>query len=341
MQQGDGQGLVPLLARAAFEGSSESKPQGTRGGAGQQSTWGQRVGSAVLYCAASLLITLSNKIVLTSFDFPSAELLGLCQLAATVAVLTLGRLLKVVRVPPLSGAVLRVAWPLPCLFLANLLFGLAGTKSLSLPIFIALRRFTIVMTLLAEVVLLRTVPPASVQLSVLVMTAGSLLAALSDLNATLAGAAFVMANNACSAVQGACVKRCLPHLGSIGVLFFNATVSLPAVLLLVLANSSADKTGAASLHSVLMEFDGWSDWRFIGAFTISCMMGVALQMGALLCVDHNSALTASIMGSVKNVCVTYVGMFVGGDYLFTPANFVGINVSVLGTLTYLWLTFRK
>ncbi|XP_065352619.1 hexosaminidase D-like isoform X2 [Cloeon dipterum] len=160
MQQGDGQGLVPLLAKATFEGSNEPKPQGTRGGTGQQSTWAQRVGSAVLYCAASLLITLSNKIVLTSFDFPSAELLGLCQLAATVAVLTLGRLLKVVRVPPLSGAVLRVAWPLPCLFLANLLFGLAGTKSLSLPIFIALRRFTIVMTMLAEVVLLRTMSMA-------------------------------------------------------------------------------------------------------------------------------------------------------------------------------------
>jgi len=169
-----------------------------------------------------------------------------------------------------------------------------------------------------------------VQLSVAIMTAGAVLAAANDLNVTFIGVLYVFMNNVCSAAQGVYVKRCLPHLGQYGVLFYNALLALPPTLLLALVMGGAEQTRAFPL---------WTEWRFVAAFTVSCLMGAVLQYSVVLCVHHNSALTASIMGSVKNVSVTYVGMFVGGDYIFTVLNFVGINVSVLGTLIYMWLNF--
>lgn len=170
----------------------------------------------------------------------------------------------------------------------------------------------------------------SVVFSVGLMTAGGALAAANDLNVTLIGVLYVFLNNACSAAQGVYVKRCLPHLGPYGVLFYNALLSMAPMAMLVAIIGGADLT---------LSFPLWSDWRFALLFGVSCAMGTVLQYSVVLCVHHNSALTASIMGSVKNVSVTYVGMFVGGDYVFTVLNFVGVNVSVLGTLVYLCLTF--
>jgi solute carrier family 35 len=174
------------------------------------------------------------------------------------------------------------------------------------------------------------VPSKMVSLAVGIMTAGAVLAAANDLNVTLVGVLFVFLNNVCSAAQGVYVKRCLPHLGQFGVLFYNALLALAPTLLLTLARGGLEQ---------MVEFALWRDWQFVVVFVVSCVMGAVLQYSVVLCVHHNSALTASIMGSVKNVSVTYVGMFVGGDYVFTVLNFVGINVSVFGTLVYMWLTF--
>ncbi|XP_059486149.1 UDP-sugar transporter UST74c-like [Neocloeon triangulifer] len=297
-----------------------------------KSTWWQRVGSALFYCVGSFVITLSNKAVLTSFGFPSADVLGLCQLVATVVVLAVGRLFGVVRIPEMTLEIFLQVWPLPGLFLGNLLFGLVGMQYLSLPIFIALRRFTIVMTLLAEVLILRSVPRASVLLAVGVMTLGAVVAAMNDLSVTLLGVVYVLLNNACSATQGVFVKRCVAQLGPLGVLHYNALLALPLTALLV-----ASSGGVVAAWN----FDAWNDWQFVLLFAVSCVMGVVLQYSVVLCVHHNSPLTAATMGSVKNVSVTYIGMFVGGDYVFTMLNFIGLNVSVAGTILYMWVTFKK
>ena len=63
----------------------------------------------------------------------------------------------------------------------NLLFGLGGTKALSLPMMTVLRRFSILFTMLGELYILGTKPAASVQASVYMMIFGALVAASNDL----------------------------------------------------------------------------------------------------------------------------------------------------------------
>lgn len=45
--------------------------------------------------------------------------------------------------------------------------------------------------------------------------------------------------------------------------------------------------------------------------------------------------------SLQNVLVTYFGMFIGGDYIFEPYNFIGINISVGASIVYSFFKFKE
>ena len=73
---------------------------------------------------------------------------------ATIILLSAGRHFKVVDFPYYTHDVLSKIWPLPLIYIGNQVLGLGGTKMLSLPMFIVLRRFSIFMTMVGERIVL-------------------------------------------------------------------------------------------------------------------------------------------------------------------------------------------
>lgn len=88
-----------------------------------------------------------------------------------------------------------------------------------------------------------------------------------------------------------------------------------------------------------MSFEKWDDPFFIGLFCSAAAAGCVLNYAIFLCTQQNSALTTTVVGCLKNVTTSYVGLVLGGDYVFSYLNFVGLNISIAGSLVYSWFTF--
>ena len=120
----------------------------------------------------------NKKCKISSISF---QVLGLGQMIATMIVLFVGKSIKIISFPDLSRDTLKKIWPLPLFYLGNMLFGLGGTKELSLPMMTVLRRFSILMTMVGEFYILKVNPSINVQLSVYLMIFGAIVAACNDL----------------------------------------------------------------------------------------------------------------------------------------------------------------
>ena len=294
-----------------------------------------KISSAVFYGLSSFLITVINKRVLSApFKFPSFLALSLGQLIATIVVLYAAKKLKVVTFPSCSNEVLRKIFPLPLIFLGNMMFGLGSTQALSLPMFSALRKISSLMTMCLEIYIFKVWPSKAIQLSIYSMIGGAILAASDDLSFNLEGYVFIMITNMLTSANYVFVKEKLSgsQLGTYGLMFYNSIVMLLPATALAWVLGDINKA---------LDYDEWKNPLFVVEFIISCIMGFVLNYSMVLCTHHNSALTTTMVGALKSVTITYIGMFIGGDYIYSLINFIGINISVIASLVYSFITFRK
>lgn len=294
----------------------------------------KKVFSSLFYGIASFMITVVNKTVLTTYMFPSYQVLALGQMLSTIIVLYIAKKCKIIDFPDLEYSTFRKIWPLPIIYIGNMLFGLGGTKELNLPMFTALRRFSILMTMMAEYYILNIIPSASVQFSVYTMVVGAIIAASNDLTFNLHGYVMVSLNDFFTAVNGVYMKQKLDskELGKFGLMYYNSLfMIIPGFIIAFLTDHI----------NLALNYSQWSNIFFLIQFFLSCIMGFVLSYSVIICTFYTSALTTSIIGCLKNICVTYLGMVIGGDYIFSIINFIGINLSVFGSLVYTYVTFRR
>uniref|UniRef100_A0A8B9SCS0 Sugar phosphate transporter domain-containing protein n=1 Tax=Apteryx owenii TaxID=8824 RepID=A0A8B9SCS0_APTOW len=267
------------------------------------------------------------------FSFPSPIFLGIGQMTATILILYVSKLNKIIHFPDFDKSIPVKLFPLPLIYVGNHISGLSSTGRLSLPMFTVLRKFTIPLTLLLEIIILGKRYPLSIIVSVLAIILGAFIAAGSDLAFNLEGYTFVLLNDIFTAANGVYTKQKIDpkELGKYGVLFYNACfMVVPTV---IISFSTGDFQQAT-------DFQHWTNFLFIFQFLLSCFLGFLLMYSTVLCSHYNSALTTTVVGAIKNISIAYIGMLVGGDYIFSVLNFIGLNICMAGGLRYSFLTLR-
>ncbi|XP_061482332.1 nucleotide sugar transporter SLC35D2 isoform X2 [Rhineura floridana] len=295
--------------------------------------------SALFYGICSFFIVLVNKTVLTAYRFPSPLFLGVGQMITTILILYVSKLNKIIHFPDFDKSIPRKLFPLPLIYVGNHISGLSSTSKLSLPMFTVLRKFTIPLTLLLEVLVLgirhchkqdvRAATlcilayekryPLSIIISVAAIILGAFIAAGSDLAFSLEGYVSVLLNDLFTAANGVYTKQKIDpkELGKYGVIFYNACfMIIPAVIISFFTGDLQQATG----------FKQWTNVLFLLQFLLSCVLGFLLMYSTVLCCHYNSALTTTVVGAIKNVSIAYIGMLVGGDYIFSLLNFIGLNI---------------
>ncbi|CAJ0950671.1 unnamed protein product, partial [Mesorhabditis belari] len=294
-----------------------------------------RVSSALFFGVSSILVVFINKILLTNYKFPSPLTVGVGQMVATVMILFFARLFRLVTFPRLDSSVPRKIFPLPIIYVLNLICGLGGTKAINLPMFTVLRRFSIFMTMVLEYWILGVQASFAVQVSVGLMIGGSIVAAFYDLAFDSYGYTLILLNDLFTAAQGVYTKQKLDakDLGKYGIMYYNCLFMLvPAVFMLIYTDEF--EKSYIFITSDQMLPGVWF------CFIVSCVCGFIRNFSEVLCTSYNSALTTTCVGPIKNLFVTYAGMFSSGDYMFSWTNFIGINISTFGSILYTYVTFR-
>lgn len=257
-----------------------------------QSKFFMKILAALFYGCSSFFIIVVNKVVLTTYHFPSSQVLGLGQMLTTVFVLQLGKILRIINFPNASVEIPKKVFPLPLFYIGNLICGLGGTQRLSLPMFTVLRRFAILFTMLGEYYILSVQPTMPIFCTVIAMVGGAMIAASNDLSYDGKGYLLVLSNDVFTAANGVYMKKKLDSkdLGKYGLMFYNSLFMLPAMMLICFLSGDIDR---------VLQFEYWLDFNFLLVFCGSCLMGFLLMFSTVLCTSYNSALTTTIVGCVK------------------------------------------
>ncbi|XP_053264265.1 UDP-N-acetylglucosamine/UDP-glucose/GDP-mannose transporter isoform X5 [Podarcis raffonei] len=254
-------------------------------------------------------------------------------MVTTILILYVSKLNRIIHFPDFDKSISRKLFPLPLIYVGSHISGLSSTSKLSLPMFTVLRKFTIPLTLLLEVIVLGKRYSLSIVISVFAIILGAFIAAGSDLAFSMEGYASVLLNDVFTAANGVYTKQKIDpkELGKYGVIFYNACfMVIPTVLISFFSGDFQQATN----------FKEWTNVLFIFQFLLSCVLGFLLMYSTVLCSHYNSALTTTVVGAIKNVSIAYIGMLIGGDYIFSVLNFIGLNICMAGGLRYSFLTIR-
>eukprot|EP00291_Cryptomonas_curvata_P026337 CAMPEP_0172175014 /NCGR_PEP_ID=MMETSP1050-20130122/13984_1 /TAXON_ID=233186 /ORGANISM="Cryptomonas curvata, Strain CCAP979/52" /LENGTH=285 /DNA_ID=CAMNT_0012847053 /DNA_START=627 /DNA_END=1485 /DNA_ORIENTATION=- len=221
--------------------------------------------------------------------------------------------------------------PLALLSVGNTATGQLGLRNVSLPMFLVLRRLVTPTVMLCEFLLWRRRQPAPVVASLVVLSAGSLIAGLSDLSFDLRGYGYTLLANAFTAVYTMHMKGlsmsesgvCVPVAD---LYFYSALLSLP-----LLAVCSA----AAGEMRELGSFAPLADVRLQGIVAVSSGLSSVYQLALLVCTTRNSPLATSVAGNFKDLFGSVLGAMWFDDFVATGASLLGLAVSLVGAASFL------
>jgi solute carrier family 35 protein len=289
--------------------------------------------AAVFYGVCSGSMNFLNKLVLSSWHFPSPNFLMLCQMI----VLSIG--IDLLKHFGYSNAV-DYTWDhgkscivLSFFFAVNTVIALFALNGMNIPMYNAMRRCVPIANLLLGVLFLRARPSRGIVISVLTITSGTLVAAFGDINfdahAYTFGVISVISNAAyLTTLQKTGMEK---NIGAISIAYINSINCMPVMTLVLLLSGDINK---------IASYPYWSSGSFLFSFLSVVFSGCIFTYSMFLCTTVNSALTTSCVSVLKSAVTTWIGMYTFGGVTPTTFFLLGQTINFTGGVMYTLVKYR-
>ncbi|KHN33906.1 UDP-sugar transporter sqv-7 [Glycine soja] len=297
--------------------------------------------AAVSYMSCAVLLVMFNKAALSSYNFPSANVITLLQMVCSCCFLYLLRCWRMISFSTgeslhisdnstkfVSLKTLKHTLPLSGAYLFYMLVTMESVRGVNVPMYTTLRRTTVVFTMLVEFVLVGQRYTPSVIFSVGLIVFGAFVAGARDLSFDAYGYAVVFMSNIATAIYLATIARIgwkTSGLNSFGLMWCNGIICGPVLLIWTFVRGDLMTT---------INFPYLFSPGFIVILLFSCVLAFFLNYCIFLNTTLNSAVTQTICGNLKDLFTIGLGWIIFGGLPFDFWNIIGQFLGFAGSGLY-------
>ncbi|XP_057721692.1 UDP-N-acetylglucosamine transporter UGNT1 [Arachis stenosperma] len=296
--------------------------------------------AAVSYMSCAVLLVMFNKAALSSYNFPSANVITLLQMVCSCCFLYVLRRWRIIsfsagekslisdnstKFVPLNT--LKHTLPLSGAYLLYMLVTMESVRGVNVPMYTTLRRTTVVFTMIVEFLLVQQRYSSSVIFSVGLIVFGALIAGVRDFSFDAYGYSVVFLANFTTAIYLATISRIgkTSGLNSFGLMWCNGIVCGPFLLVWTLIRGDLKMT---------LNFPYLFSPGFIVVLLFSCILAFFLNYCIFLNTTLNSAVTQTICGNLKDLFTIGLGWVIFGGLPFDFWNIIGQLLGFTGSGLY-------
>jgi len=282
--------------------------------------------SAALYVFSALAMTSATKYAASVWRFPGSSLLLLVE-----CVVTAGGLAMVAspgQYKPFSGQILKHVPVVTMAKAVNMYLSFFAMQRVSLPVYNVLKRLQPVYTMGQDRVIRGVCSTGMEQLSVLLISAGSVVTGLGDLDFDLTGYLIAVIAAGSQSLYLVLARRASDIFGG-------GLTHVDLVFYVALYNVAIFGPLAATEAGDIAEFlsNPGEPARFAYFLVPYVALGASLNYTQFWCTSASSPLTTAIAGSLKGVLSTVAGVVFFAARL-TVVGWIGFALSALGGLAY-------
>ncbi|WZZ03123.1 UDP-N-acetylglucosamine transporter UGNT1-like [Brassica napus] len=302
--------------------------------------------AAVSYMASAVLLVIFNKAALSSFSFPSANVITLLQMLSSCFILYVMKYFKIISfctdksksehdslLTFVSPRRLVQTIPLAFTYLLYMLVTMESVRNINVPMYTTLRRTTILFTMIMEYFLSGQKHSASVISSVGIILLGAIIAGIRDLSFDAYGYGLVFTANICTATYLALIARTGKSTGlnTFGLMWCNGIICIPFLLFW---------TNIKGELKAMLSFPHLYSLNFQVVICFSCLLAFLINYFVFLNTTVNSALTHSICGNMKDLFTILLGWLIFVGLPFDWINVVGQSLGFAGSMLYAFLKYK-
>ncbi|OWF47253.1 UDP-galactose/UDP-glucose transporter 7-like isoform X2 [Mizuhopecten yessoensis] len=290
--------------------------------------------AAFLYGVCSVSMAFINKTLMTTFEFDYPVFIMVMQMLFTIGVLELLSYLKLIHLPRYTIKRGKM-FLLPALFYGvNSILGLNALGHMNVAMYGVLKRCVPLATMFLSILILKKgFPSRNTITAVLLITGGCVIASYGDLKFNIYAYTCGALSNLTHSLYLLLVQKVTEKdLSTVETLQLNSFNTLPFLTVYMVVSGEV---------SEVTQYNQAKSVSFVVLFFVTISIGCLLNYSLFLCTSLTSALTTSVVGGVKALFQTLLGMFTFGGISHNLSTYIGITINMSGSIMYLYAKFLE